>query len=256
MNRFLIPRTKKWTNISAAILMIVVLGGADSANAEKKASATGVKASIGLEDAENAKMLGILEAKRRMETEVGDIIASLSKVLSQGGVSDFQKFPEKCEKWTQEDSYIFFVEKYQIYPGYEKYKINAHPNPNAVGTFARKNVIAMSYVPKEDFFEEDCEQATTEGSWLGPYRNTRAIEQEGTYQISRKSMFYRKIPNTDHIVVGVVIEGRNASDTVIERPNRFIANSSKSLQTERNGVERTARVRRKVWKQARRTFSN
>jgi hypothetical protein len=256
MNRFLISRIKKWTNTSAAILMVVAVGGADSANAEEQGSATGVKSSISLGDAENAKMLGILEAKRRIETKVGDITASLSKILSQGGVPGFQKFPENCEKWNQLDSYIFFVEKYEIYPGYEKYKIHAHPNPNAVGTFASRNVVAMSYIPREDFFEEDCEQATTEGSWLGPYRNTKTIEQEGTYQISRKSMFYRKIPNTDYIVVGVVIEGGNASETVIERPNRFIANSSKRLQTERSGVESMARVRRKAWKQARRTFSN
>jgi hypothetical protein len=69
-------------------------------------------------------------------------------------------------------------------------------------------------------------------------------------------MFYKKAPNTDLLVVGVVIEGSQVSNSQIERPNRFIANSSKGLQAESHSVERMARMKLKRWKQARKTFAD
>jgi hypothetical protein len=236
--------------------MTTTLANEYPAYAENKDSTTRGNEAVCLENAENAKPQGLLETRKRMEKRVEDITASISEILSQKNESERQEFFEACNRWNEEDFYVFFVEKHHITAGYAKYKMNAHPNPDVVGMFAKKNVIAMSYVPKEDFFEEDCEQATTEGKWFGPYRNTKAMEQEGSYSISRKSMFYKKTPNTDLIVVGVVIEGSRASDSQIERPNRFIANSSKGLQTESHSVERMARMRLKRWKQARRTFAD
>jgi len=256
MNRFLIPRTQKWATVCSAILMGIIWMAAYSAHAEKKDSGFRGEASVGAEDADHARMLEIPDAKKRMETSVGFVSASLTKALSKKNASELQKCFESCSKWNEHDAYIFFAETYQISPGYEKFKINAHPNPHAVGIFAAKNIVAMSYIPTEDFFEEDCKHATNEGTWLGPYRNTRLNEEEGTYQIRRKSMFYKKIPHTNQIIVGVVIQGGNKTHTVTERPNRFIAHSSQSLETERSGLERMARIRRNAWKKARRTFAD
>jgi hypothetical protein len=236
--------------------MTTTLAYEHPAYAENKESATNGNEPVCLENAENAKAQGLMEARKRMQKRVGDITGSITEILSQKGEPGLQEFFETCNRWNEEDFYVFFVGKYHITPRYAKYKMNVHPNPDLVGMFAKKNVIAMSYIPKEDFFEEDCEQATTEGKWFGPYRNTKETEQEGIYSISRKSMYYKKAPNTDLIVAGVVVEVSRVSDSQIERPNRFIANSSKGLQTENHSVERMARMRLKKWKQARRTFAD
>lgn len=254
MNRF--HTSPKWSSVCAAILTALFLGGACSANAEKDSLESMAEALVSLGPVYNQNGLGIREAKKRMETKISLVVDALSSVPSKIDASELQKLLETCKRCDEPNAYIFFVEKYQISAGYEKFKISAHPNPGAAGIFARKNIVAMSYIPKEDFFEEDCKKATIEGTWLGPYRNTNLTEQEGTYQICRKRLFYRKMPNTDYIIVGVVIQGHDKTHAVTERPNRFIANSSRSLQTERSGVERMARVRRNAWKQARSTFAN
>jgi len=193
--------------------------------------------------------------KTGMQKTVEDLVVSLQKILSNGSKHELNNFYEATEKLSSDNAYVFFVTAYPISKGIVKYKIDAHPNSTLVGSFAKKNVVAMNYVPAEDFFEEDCEQATHEGKWFGPYRLTEVNEKKESYQVGRKSMFYRSIPNTNHIVVGVVIEGERTVEARSTTPNRFIQNGSKSLSQGRDVARKTQRMRKDSWNQAKRGFA-